>query len=266
MSSPIPATTATPGVTKVVVKKPVIVQNPITQIAIVNASTTVTDTEVVPVVAALQVQVDRDYTPIWHTQAKITFYPKGQNPPADAWQLALLDNSDLAGALGYHDITPNGQPLGKSFVGTDKQYGLSWSITTSHELLEMLTDPWINLTVFDQITDTGGRLYAYEVCDACEDDSFGYDINGVMVSDFVTPAWFEGWRVTNSTMFDFKKHITAPYMLLSGGYISYFDVGRGNGWQQLNADAAPAMKSRAPVGSRRERRAIDKTRWVHSTS
>ena len=36
-------------------------------------------------------------------------------------------------------------------------------------------------------------LYAYEVCDACEADQFGYDIDGVLVSDFVFPSWFESF-------------------------------------------------------------------------
>src|SRR5258708_2674057 len=145
--------------------------NPI-NIAIIDRSTTVKDTDMPAVVMAFQTQVDRDFTPIWHVNAKLTFFTQYQTPPADYWQLAILDNSDQAGALGYHDITSTGQPLGKAFAGTDKQYGLSWTVTASHELLEMLVDPWINLSVFEQSMATRGRIYAYEVCDACEDDDF----------------------------------------------------------------------------------------------
>ncbi len=154
--------------------------------------------------------------------------------------------------------------MGKSFVGTDKIDGISWSATTSHELLEMLVDPWINLTVFDQRTNTRGRIYAYEICDAPEDDLYGYMIGNIKVSDFVTPAWFEGWRAPHSTMFDFKSHITQPFQLLSGGYIGYFDAS-GGGWQQETAATVPTIRSRPTVGSRRERRTVDKNRWVLST-
>jgi Fe-S cluster assembly iron-binding protein IscA len=37
----------------------------------------------------------------------------------------------------------------------------------------MLGDPNINLTVFVQNSNTAGMLYAYKVCDACEDDTLG---------------------------------------------------------------------------------------------
>jgi len=39
------------------------------------------------------------------------------------WWVVVLDNSDQAGALGYHDLTSAGLPISKVFAGTDKQYG-----------------------------------------------------------------------------------------------------------------------------------------------
>lgn len=239
---------------------------PITNVAIVNQSTVLVDNDVIPAVAAMQLQVDNDFSPVWHVNAKLTFFSKAQaaSIPPDYWQLAVLDNSDQAGALGYHDITNSGRPLGKAFAGTDKQYGLHWTVTVSHELLEMLVDPWINLTVFDQRSNTRGRIYAYEVCDACEDEQFAYYIGQIKVSDFVTPAWFEGWRAAKSVPFDLKNHITTPFQLLNGGYISYFDA-TGGGWQQRTASDAPSMQHRPVVGSRRERRTVDKDRWVVSS-
>lgn len=236
-------------------------------IAIINASTVVSDTDAAAAVTALQTQVTRDFFPVWGVTATLTYIPKGHTAPTTSWHLSILDNSDQAGALGYHDITPSGQPLGKIFAKTDLQYSVSWSVTASHELLEMMIDPWVNLTVFNQTGMTKGRMYAYEVCDACEDDSFGYHINNVLVSDFVYPAWFEGWRASGSTKFDFGNHITAPFHLLTGGYIGYFAVASGSGWQQQTAQHAPGMemKSRAHIGSRRERRMVGPDRWVTST-
>jgi hypothetical protein len=234
-------------------------------VSIINASTVIGDTEGAAVTTALQTQVSHDFAPVWGIDATVTYVAKGHTAPTNTWHLAILDNSDQAGALGYHDITSSGLPLGKIFAKTDLQYGMHWSVTASHELLEMLVDPWVNLTVFDQSSNTRGRLYAYEVCDACEDDSFAYKINNILVSDFVFPAWFEGWRAQGSTKFDFQNHITRPFALLTGGYIGYFDVTNGGGWKQLLADSIPSMKSRAAVGSRRERRMIGPDRWVAST-
>jgi hypothetical protein len=133
-------------------------------IAIINKSKALTDAEVKAVIPAMQVQIDRDFAPIWELDATLTFLSASDTVPANVWTMYLLDNSDQSGALGYHDITDNGLPTAKVFAGDDKQYNLSWTVTLSHELLEMLLDPYINTTVFVQQTDTTGVLFAYEVC------------------------------------------------------------------------------------------------------
>ncbi len=235
------------------------------KVAIINASSVLTDAEVQAAVPALQTQVHRDFAPAWGIDADLTFVPQGQQPPLGAWWLTILDNSDQAGALGYHDVTNEGLPLGKVFAGTDKQYGYTWTVTASHELLEMLGDPEIDLTVFVEPNARTGELYAYEVCDACEADQFGYQINGVLVSDFVYPAWFESFQKPSSTQFDYGKKITAPFQLLAGGYIGIYDVKRGSGWHQLTAQEGPyGHKVHAPRGSRRERRMRTRDHWLKS--
>lgn len=238
---------------------------PTVRIAVINASTTLSDQEVQVAVPALQKQVSRDFAPAWGIDATLSFVPTGGSPAAGSWWLTILDNSDQAGALGYHDLTPAGLPVGKVFAATDANYGLSWTVTASHELLEMLGDPDINLTAFVQPDATTGRLYAYEVCDACEDDSLGYQIDGVTVSDFVYPAWFESFRAKGSTQFDHRSRIDTPFQLLPGGYIGVFDVSAGTGWTQLTADKSPRYASRPHVGSRRERRRTPREQWLRST-
>lgn len=236
-----------------------------TQISVINESTVLTDAEVQPVVAALQQQVTNDFRPAWGTDAELKMIPQGTQPPAGTWWLVILDDSDQAGALGYHDLTQDGLPIGKVFAASDLKAGTSWSVTASHELLEMLADPNINLTVFVQNANTAGTLYAYEVCDACEDDSFGYKINDILVSDFVYPAWFENFRQQGSTQFDRMNQIQNPLQLLSGGYIGVFSVTDGSGWQQQTAEKIPTnLRHRGHVGSRRERRSIARNHWLTS--
>src|SRR5579863_9555729 len=183
-------------------------------ISVVNASSVLSDIAIQPAVDALQKQVDNDFGPAWGVTVKLNFVPQGNPPPAGSWLLVILDDSDQAGALGYHDLTSDGLPLGKVFAATDVKFGSNWTVTASHELLEMLADPNINLTVFVQSGSAAGRLYAYEVCDACENDQFGYLIGDVLVSDFVYPAWFEDFRPANSTQFDQGQRITQPLQLL----------------------------------------------------
>jgi hypothetical protein len=242
---------------------------PTIQISVINSSTAVADADVQAAMPDLQTQVSRDFAPAWGTDATLTFVPTGGTPDPQTWWLVILDNSDVAGALGYHDVTNQGLPLGKVFAGTDIQVGLSWTVTASHELLEMLADPEINLTVFVQPSADSGTLYSYEVCDACEDDSLGYMINATRVSDFVYPAYFETSRPAGSTQFDQQQKLNAPVpTLLPGGYIGAFDVTSGTGWHQITAEfprgAQSRAASRARVGSRRERRRTARDQWVKS--
>ena len=235
------------------------------KVAVINASTVLKDADIGKVVPALQAQVRNDFAPAWGIDADLVFVPKGSEPPLGAWWLAILDNSDQAGALGYHDLTDHGLPLGKVFVATDIQYGNQWTVTVSHEVLEMLGDPDVNLAATVDQPNGGMRLYAYEVCDACEGDQFGYAIDGVLVSDFVYPAWFEAFRTSGSAQFDKQKAINAPFEILAGGYIGIFDCPAGGGWTQITSDkSALHYHMRAPVGSRRERRRTPRSQWLKS--
>ena len=206
-------------------------------IAIQNSSTVLTDAQVQAAVAALQIQLDRDWQAAWGTTATLVFVSRTQGIPTGAWPIYVLDTSDVSGALGYHDETASGVPYGRIFAKDDITYGYNWTVTLSHELLEMMLDPYVNLTVFRQTTNTAGMLYAYEACDACEADNLGYQINGITVSDFVWPAWFDN-TITNTAghRYDQMNHLTAPFQLYSGGYIGVFQVTNGSGWSSINAE------------------------------
>jgi hypothetical protein len=240
------------------------VTTPTINISVINESTVLPDAELAPVVTALQKQVSEDFYPVWGANAELKVVAKGAQPPPGSWWLVLLDDSDQASALGYHDLTTEGLPMGKIFAASDLKAGSSWTVTASHELLEMLGDPNINLTVFVQNTNTAGLLYAYEVCDACEDDSLGYKIENVLVSDFVYPAWFESFRTEGSTQFDRMNRIHSPFELLSGGYIGMFNVTAGSGWTQKTDQRPTTLQHRGTVGTRRERRGIPHDQWINS--
>jgi hypothetical protein len=243
-------------------------------ISVINECSSLKDADVQAWIAAQQIQLDRDFFPIWNLTANLHFFDKnsGHQFPANHWALVLLDNSDQAGALGYHDLTQSGMPIAKVFAGDDIKYGLSWSVTASHEALEMLADPDINLTVFVP-TQTGGDIFAYEVADAPEDDQFAYEINGIKVSDFVTPNWFNVYAPQGSK-FDFCGHINQPFEILSGGYIGVFDISKPNqGWTQIQAQntvpARTAMRMathNTPIRKRMEKRMKGQANLVRSTA
>ncbi len=178
-------------------------------IAITNASTCLTDAQVEAAVPALQRQVSLDFRAYWDLDCQLILLPKNDALTSGWWQISVVDNPDQAGALGYHELTSHGTPLGKVFAGLDIQCGGSWTVTLSHELLEMLAAPWINWCA----QGSDGKVYALEVCDAVEADELGYQIDGVLVSDFITPAWFEP---TQADRVDFKQRISKPLQLAAG--------------------------------------------------
>jgi hypothetical protein len=137
-------------------------------------------------VAALQLYVNQHVAPVWGTPAKLV---KSTGFIKDAWAVVFLDDADQPGALAYHDLTPDGLPLSKVFVRTTINNGDLVSVSTSHELVEMLVDPAINMMT------TGPdpkATYAYESADPVE--ALSFKVNDIPMSDFVYPSYFEIFR------------------------------------------------------------------------
>jgi hypothetical protein len=231
-------------------------------IAVIDQSTLAGEGEVAKVVAALATQVSRDWAPRWFSAGAL-FVSTPEKVPTEAWQLVILDDSDQADALGYHELSNSGTPLGKVFVRSVRQSGGIWSVAASHELLEMLADPDINLAAegYDPDDPETAAFYAYEVCDPVEGDV--YAIDGVQVSDFVTPEYFEIDPPPESR-FDHLGLLTAPFTLRPGGYMSVLPIGKSARWKQIFGDAAPALRVEAKPGGRRSRRMLPRRQWRRS--
>src|SRR4051794_19720455 len=117
-------------------------QGDIPTIACFNQATVNMGVDFDKLIAALQVYVDKHIAPVWGTPAKLVKtkgFVKGQ------WAIVFLDDADQPGALAYHDLTPSGLPLSKVFVKTTINNGELVSVSASHELVEMLVDPAINI-------------------------------------------------------------------------------------------------------------------------
>jgi hypothetical protein len=228
------------------------------QIAVINESTPTsdfTDATVQNMLPAFTQQWNSDLKSVWGVdEASFTFVPKGQQPAAGTWWMVFLDDSDQAGALAYHDLTDEGLPISKIFVKTILADNASISVGATHEMCEMAVDPWLN----SAYQDLQGVFWAGEVCDPVEDDQYGYEIGGVLVTDFVTPNWFGHQHA--QTQIDLKGHAATAFEVLSGGYAQKFDPQQG--WQQVTGSKARHSKMAAPDrdGSRRERRA---QQWKH---
>jgi len=158
----------------------------------------------------------------------------------DEWVIGLLSKADQPDALGYHDETPNGKPLIKVFpLLLDAQDPDGLSVTISHEVCEALADP--NGARAAQSRD--GKFWAYEVCDAVEATS--YLIDGIKVSNFVLPPYFEPVKKLTGLKLDWMGLCKHPLEILPGGYGQWFDPSKG--WTMVqHAERAP-QKYRAEL-------------------
>jgi len=201
-------------------------------------------------ISAMQTYVTEHVAPVWGTPAKLF---KSMDFVKDAWAMVFLDSSDQPGAEAYHELTPDGLPLSKVFVKTILANKDLVSVAASHELVEMLVDPAINMvttgpylqtTYQHENTDPKDEvilyesadeitLYAYESADPVE--ALSFKVNGVEMSDFVYPAYFEAFREPGSVKFDHMNKIERPFQILSGGYQMIFRSGR---WSNLFATKA----------------------------
>jgi hypothetical protein len=177
---------------------------PAQTIAIINNTTSVSDTTIQAVANAVASQVHNEYKAKWGNDATFVFVGKGKTIPSGAWKVYVDQTKG-----DYHTVTSS-LPVAYCHVkGVSVDY---WTNTISHEVLEMRTDPFVNNTY---IQPGGGTGYV-EVCDACETNAQGYRISTILMSDFVYPSWFKS---SGTAPYDQTRLITAPFQVLSGGYL-----------------------------------------------
>jgi hypothetical protein len=186
---------------------------------------------------ALNQQVSIDLPGVWPgISAAVSVAPSVHALTPGAWPVFLVKKLP-PGEGGYH-LDKNNQPFAKVIASPTDD---SWTIDASHEIIEMLVDPYgnrmhssqgiaINSGDTDVIDGAGVFNYLVEACDPCEANNYGYQIDGILVSDFITPNYYDA-TVTPGTNYSFKGNIKRPRQLLPGGYISYQDA--ESKWQQI---------------------------------
>ncbi len=74
-------------------------------------------------------------------------------------------------------------------------------------------------------------MFLVEVCDPSEDVKFAYTVNGITVSDFYTPNFFDP-TVSAGVRYSYSGAITEPRKVLKGGYLSWFHPTTKHWWQE----------------------------------
>ena len=208
-------------------------------IAIVSLTREVTTRSVLQVSAALQKQVTRDFVPIWGFPATVDAFEDLTSVPNDYHHViifsdprelidlleqqvgelpaqVLLDEFQRGSITGIHLNELTRQPF--ALVAASD----AWTVVLSHEVLELLADPSGNhLIAAAHPFDAERRVrYLIEVCDPCQ--ALWYPVNGVPVSDFYTPRYFDPVSV-KGIRYSFTGSLQEPRQILEGGYLTFLD-------------------------------------------
>lgn len=201
------------------------------KIVVVNKSTLVSNADVHAMTSAVAIQVRLHAGPAWSkAHVSVAYGTPARTLTPDTTVIGILDDSDQAGALGWHTEDPGGITFGRVFArpvldngGDALHKPLSVASVLSHEAIEAMVDPACNAW-WD---DGHGKLYAAEACDPVESDSYTiplHDVGAVTVSNFVTPAWSDPDAAPGAT-FDWLRRCTKPFELAKGGYVVYRTAG-----------------------------------------
>ena len=221
-------------------------------IAIVNHSPKVTTPDLAGITAAVRRQAFEASDAWGLTAPTVLDVATPEAAPSGALLLAILDDADQAGALGYHSETSDGRQFARVFVspvldaggtilGTSGDPSLSVSCVVSHEVIEALGDPACN-----RWADAGDKLVAIELCDPVQ--GVAYVELGVAVSDYALPAWFDPLA---AGPYSRTGAAPAPFALAPGGYAIVRTAG---GETQVDGTRAPHRP--AHPASRTTRRGV----------
>jgi len=209
-------------------------------ISVINhTSGEVSDEDVHAAVRSINRQIADDFEPYWSLAATLRLEGRSQAKPnpetladmrGDA-VLYLWNGSDVDDALGYHEGNHQGIPFGFVFTRLSKEIGEPWSVTLSHETLELIGDCNVNTLAAGPHPQEKQRLvfHWYEMCDAVQAET--YPIDGIDVSNFVLPLYFTIGEQTGARN-DFLNRAPGGKGLRSfgvnpGGYIGFYDPVKG---------------------------------------
>jgi hypothetical protein len=203
------------------------------QIGIINKSRTIPGDVLAFAAKACDAQVIECAAAWGVSPTPVAFYAREEGLPArDVRIMAIVDDIDAPGALGYHD-----DALGVIYGRVLAQGPIDTATTLSHECLEELVDP----TCDKWMPMPDGRSVALEVCDAVEADTYDVpteimgETRSVRLSNFVLPKWFDP---AERGGFDRMGILGRPFSMSDGGYL----IVRDRAGNESNIFARPRLR------------------------
>jgi hypothetical protein len=227
-------------------------------VALVSLTREVSNADLMRVAAAVQKQVTRDLAPLWGLRATVDAFAELGDVPSDYHRVILFgDPDELIGRLEFEIGDVNAARLVEQFEGnrlsglhlnalTRQPFALvavsdAWTVAVSHETLEMIADPFGNrLIAAAHPTEPEAERVKYllEVCDPCQ--TVWYPVNGVKVSDFYTPRYFDPVR-NAAAFYSFTGALTRPLEVMEGGYLTWIDPWDSGLYQLRGGDNEPVL-------------------------
>ena len=206
-------------------------------ISVINRTNgVVKDREILFAIRAINRQINEDFFPYWSFGSSLRLegsteeLPNKEHPEdmrGDA-VIYMWDKVDTKAALGYHDQNFSGIPYGFVFTRLASQLHEDWSVTLSHEALEITGDPETNLLVMGPHPDPlehRNVFHMFEMCDAVQAES--YEIDGIAVSNFVLPLYYtsgDEFKGRNDFLgTTYRGKTLESFGVNHGGYIGFFD-------------------------------------------
>jgi hypothetical protein len=237
-------------------------------ISVINHTKDIPDEEVHHALRAINRQIQFDFQPYWSLGATLRLEGKaGKRPNRETLSdmrgdavLYIWDDVDVEDALGYHETNHRGIPFSFVFSKLAKEMKESWTVTLSHEAMELIGDPEVNLLVQGPHPVTGKDVFHwYELCDAVQAES--YQIDEVDVSNFVLPLYFTGTEERGGRN-DFlgrrgkDDKTLESFKVNEGGYIGFFNPQTGkHETYMMKGDAKAEARHEAKLKLHKARRA-----------
>jgi hypothetical protein len=201
-------------------------------LALVSTTKRVTLKELSRVAEALNVQLAQHFRPEWNIEAQVIPFANSKKVPDNYWPITIRDKI-AEGMWSYHSVSGN-----RPFV--EVAYGKFWTLSASHDMMEMLVDPKLNRQVNAPSVVPGEKrtvTFPVQICDPCANPKNGYRINGVLVADFSTQDFWDHTS-TREGGYSYLGALTRPFQVLPGAYLSWVDpkTGQWNTYFQTSSD------------------------------
>jgi hypothetical protein len=200
-------------------------------IRVVNKSSLVSNADAATMTVACQRQIAEHVAPDWRlTPLPVTFDADGElTTDPLTWTIALMDDGQQAGVLGFHTEGANATISGKVFCKPQTDHGSGAftgdypiSATLSHECAELFVDANCNAYRLAGQNKAGQLVwYVQEVSDPTESDYYPITVAGadVPMSNYILPAWCDPQAAQGAKM-DHLGLLAKPFAVRKGGYVA----------------------------------------------